>query len=177
MIQRYVELDFDAIVRQTQIRVRAYIAGMGVYPQDVDDLAQDVYMEFYRNLEKVPADVPPEAWLKGIARNLCRNHFRRSARRDRLHDQAIAEILLRVRSKTDRAWEETDLLVALDGCYQKLPEESRQMLIMRYADEMTSSAIANALGSTAEAIRSSLYRVRGALKDCVSHTLSPESTP
>jgi DNA-directed RNA polymerase specialized sigma24 family protein len=66
--------------------------------------------------------------------------------------------------------------VALEGCYQKLPDESRQMLVMRYADEMSSNAIARALGSTAEAVRSALYRVRGALKDCVSSTLAAESS-
>ncbi len=171
-----MELDFDAIVRQTQLRIRAYIAGMGVFPQDVDDLAQDVYMEFYRNMDKIPKDVAIEAWLKGIARNLCRNHFRRSARRDRLHNQAIAEILARTQSATERLLNEDDLAVALDGCYQKLPEESRRMLIMRYADDMSSSAIAKALGSTAEAIRSALYRLRGALKDCVANTLAAESS-
>jgi RNA polymerase sigma-70 factor (ECF subfamily) len=169
-----VELDFDEIVRQTQLKIRAYIAGMGVFPQDVDDLAQDVFMEFYRNMDKVPSDVPVEAWLKGIARNLCRNHFRRSARRDRLHDQAIFEILARTKAKMEGLTDESEVQVALEGCYQKLPDESRQMLIMRYADEMSSSAIARALGSTAEAIRSALYRVRGALKDCVSSTLASE---
>jgi RNA polymerase sigma-70 factor (ECF subfamily) len=170
-----VELDFDAIVRQTQLKIRAYIAGMGVFPQDVDDLAQDVYMEFYRNMEKVPSDAPIEAWLKGIARNLCRNHFRRSARRDRLHDQAIFEILARTKAKMEGLADESDVQVALEGCYQKLPDESRQMLVMRYADEMSSTAIARALGSTAEAVRSALYRVRGALKDCVSSILAAES--
>ncbi len=171
-----MELDFDATVRQTQLRIRAYIAGMGVFPQDVDDLAQDVYMEFYRNMDKIPPGVAAEAWLKGIARNLCRNHFRRSARRDRLHDQAIAEILARTQSTTDHLLNESDLEIALDRCYQKLPEDSRKMLIMRYADEMSSSAIAKAIGSTAEAIRSALYRVRGALKDCVANSLAAESS-
>jgi RNA polymerase sigma-70 factor (ECF subfamily) len=176
MIRRPVELDFDAIVRETQLKVRAYIAGMGVFPQDVDDIAQDVYMEFYRNMEKTPADVPIEAWLKGIARNLCRNHFRRSARRDRLHDQAIAEILARTQSASDRLLDESDLGAALERCFQKLGEESRRMLVMRYADEMSSSAIAQAMGSTAEAVRSALYRVRGALKDCVAGSLAAESS-
>jgi RNA polymerase sigma-70 factor (ECF subfamily) len=149
---------------------------MGVFPQDVDDLAQDVYMEFYRHMDKTPPDVPVEAWLKGIARNLCRNHFRRSARRDRLHDQAIAEILARTQSAAARLTDESDVGAALEGCFQKLPEDSRRMLIMRYAEERSSSAIAAALGSTAEAVRSALYRVRGALKECVASSLAAESS-
>lgn len=147
---------------------------MGVFPQDVDDLAQDVYMEFYKNMDKLPPEAAVEAWLKGIARNLCRNHFRRSARRDRLHDQAVAEILARVQSPAERLLEKSDVGAALEGCYQKLPEESRRMLIMRYSDDMSSGAIADALGSTAEAVRSALYRVRSALKDCIANSLAGE---
>ncbi|MBW3600828.1 MAG: sigma-70 family RNA polymerase sigma factor, partial [Planctomycetes bacterium] len=156
MIRRHVDLEFDAIVRQTQLKIRAYIAGMGVFPHDVDDVSQDVYMEFYKNMEKIPPDVPVEAWLKGIARNLCRNHFRRSARRDRLHDQAVAEILARTSSGAERLLDSTDVGIALEGCFHKLPEESRRMLAMRYAEDMSSGAIADALGSTAEAVRSAL---------------------
>ena len=176
MIKRPVDLDFDTIVRHTQLKIRAYIAGMGVFPHDVDDVSQDVFMEFYKNMEKMPPEVPVEAWLKGIARNLCRNHFRRSARRDRLHDQALAEILARTHSKTERLLDESDLGIALEGCYEKLPEESRRMLVMRYADDLSSGAIADALGSTAEAVRSALYRVRSALKDCVANSLAAESS-
>ena len=43
-------LDYDDIVRDTSSHIRAYIAGMGVPRHDVDDVAQDVYVELYRFL-------------------------------------------------------------------------------------------------------------------------------
>ena len=46
--------DFETILRETHARVRAYVAGMGIAPHEVDDLAQDVYLEFYKNFEKIP---------------------------------------------------------------------------------------------------------------------------
>ena len=64
-------LDFDATVRETQAHIRAYIAGLGVPRHDVDDIAQDVYVELYRFANRIPANIPPKQWLKGIARNLC----------------------------------------------------------------------------------------------------------
>src|SRR5688500_2894277 len=87
--------DFEAIVRDTQAHIRAYIAGLGVPRHDVDDVAQDVYVELYRFADRIPEDVPPKQWLKGIARNLCMNYFRRTSRRQRLQREARGESLLR----------------------------------------------------------------------------------
>src|SRR6478752_6654636 len=87
-------LDFDEILRETQPHLRAYIAGMGVPRHDVDDLAQDVYVELYRCQNRIPTEVTVKQWLKGIARNLCLNYFRRTARRGRLQREALAEMLV-----------------------------------------------------------------------------------
>src|SRR5687767_11626208 len=86
------ELDFDVIVRETHPHIRAYIAGMGVPRHDVDDVAQDVYVELYRFADNIPAGVHPKQWLKGIARNLCLNYFRKQGRRQRLQREAMVEI-------------------------------------------------------------------------------------
>ena len=83
MMEGSQPLDYDDIVRDTSSHIRAYIAGMGVPRHDVDDVAQDVYVELYRFFDRMPVDVPPKQWLKGIARNLSLNYFRRTSRRSR----------------------------------------------------------------------------------------------
>src|SRR5436853_1750434 len=88
------KLDFDLIVRETQAHIRAYIAGLGVPRHDVDDVAQDVFVELYRFFDKIPENIPPKQWLKGIARNLCMNYFRRTSRRQRLQREALVQIFL-----------------------------------------------------------------------------------
>ena len=71
---------FEQILRDTQHMVRAYIAGLGASSDEVDDIAQDVYVAFYNGMHKMPADTTPIRWLKGIARNLCMSHFRKTKR-------------------------------------------------------------------------------------------------
>jgi RNA polymerase sigma-70 factor (ECF subfamily) len=166
------QLDFDAILRNTHHRIRAYIAGMGVAAHEVDDVAQDVYVEFYRNLDKVPADVAPQRWLKGIARNICLNHIRRSVRRDRLQREALAEILAETETDTHREATEGSLALALEECRRQLPEESRKLLELRYQQDLSSPDIAAALSKTAEAIRVMLFRIRAALKQCVARQIA-----
>ena len=168
------DLSFNTILWRTQSHVRAFVAGMGAAPHEVDDLTQDVYLELYRNFGKMPAEVTPEQWVKGIARNVCLNHFRRSARRGRLHREALAEILARTESQTERLMSRGSVGIALEECVAKLPADLRQLIEMRYQQDLTSQLIAEKLHTTAEAIRMSLYRVRAALKGCVNKALAAD---
>jgi RNA polymerase sigma-70 factor (ECF subfamily) len=166
--------DFDAIVRETQAHIRAYIAGLGVPRHDVDDVAQDVYIELYRYSNKVPADVPPKQWLKGIARNLCMNYFRRTSRRQRLQREALVQIFLAAEKKESPALSEGPLRQALDGCCEKLSPESLRLLSLRYELELPSHQIAERIQSTAEAVRIALFRIRNVLKACIGKSMAVE---
>ena len=166
--------DFDSVVRETQAHIRAYIAGMGVPRHDVDDIAQDVYVELYRFSDRIPPGVPIKQWLKGIARNLSLNYFRRTSRRQRLQREALVEIFLRAEQEHAPALSEGPVRRALDGCYEKLPPDSRRLLALRYEQELPSQTIAERMQSTAEAVRVALFRVRASLKQCITRSLASE---
>ncbi|MCW8129007.1 MAG: sigma-70 family RNA polymerase sigma factor [Planctomycetota bacterium] len=165
---------FAEMLETTQAHVRAYIAGLGVPPVDVDDLAQEVYLEVYRNMEAIPADLEPIRWLKGIARNLCMNHFRRETRRKlKTQLESLIEHLDRTPATFDDVEAMQEALRALDGCMEQLSEKNREMIRMRYRDGRTSESIAEAFATTAEAVRITLFRLRGKLKECVTRRLEP----
>lgn len=166
--------EFDDIVRRTHVQIRAYIAGMGIASHEVDDLAQEVYLALYRGHDGVPAEVSPERWLKGIARNLCLNHIRRKSRRGRLQREALAELLAELESATDHASQSGHLDAALEGCYDRLPDDSKRLLKLRYRDDLPSHEIAATVESTAQAIRVALHRIRAGLKDCIMRKLASE---
>ena len=167
-----LELEFNTILWRTQSRIRAFIAGMGIAAHEVDDLAQDVYLEVYRNFAKMPADVAPERWIKGIAKNVCLNHIRRSARRGRLHREALAEILAKSEGKFESTMDLHSVVDVLGDCVAKLPVDQRQIVKLRYQEDLSSSSIGERINATAEAVRMSLYRIRHALKSCVVRTLA-----
>lgn len=168
------EPDFETILRETQAHIRAYIAGLGVPRQDVDDLAQDVYVELYRSMDRIPPDLPAKQWLKGIARNLCMNYFRRNSRRQRIQREALLEILLRAEQRQGPLLAEGPVRRALDSCCDKLSPESRHLLELRYEQELPSEQIAQQLEMTAEAVRVALFRIRNVLKACIGKSLALE---
>ena len=169
-----IPFDFASVVNDSQAHIRAYIAGLGVPRHDVDDVAQDVYVELYRFFDRIPPEVTPKQWLKGIARNLSLNYFRRTGRRQRLQREALVEIFLRAEADCAVSLSEGPIRRALDGCYEKLPGESRKLLALRYEQELPSHTIAERLNSTAEAIRVALFRIRANLKNCITKNLAKE---
>ena len=167
---------FSKILEDTQAHVRAYIAGMGVPPSDTDDIAQDVYLELYRNLDGMPADLEPIRWLKGIARNICLNHFRRESRTKTSADfEKLIEHLDATPSTFDDVEELKHGMAMLARCLQELSEKNREMLMMRYRDDQTSDKIADAFSTTAEAVRITLFRLRSKLRSCMGRKLEKPS--
>lgn len=56
---------------------------------------------------------------------------------------------------------------ALERCLEKLPPRSRRLLDLRYAEDVSTEAIATAIDSTAGAVRVALFRIRTRLADCI----------
>jgi RNA polymerase sigma-70 factor (ECF subfamily) len=164
--------EFESVLRETQSVVRAYIAGLGIPLDLVDDLAQEVYLEYHRGAARRPAEVEPIRWLKGIAKNLCMNHFRKSKRAAALHQEAVAELLDRI--DDDR---EPPVPGALNVCLERLPGRSREMVGLRYREGMGSAAIGKAVGLSSSAVRIALLRIRSALRECLDRRLAGEGAP
>ena len=166
---------FEEILWQTQARVRVYIAGLGISPHDVDDLAQETYLQLYRNLERMPADQAPELWVKGIAKNVCLDHLRKTARKGRLYRHAMAEVLAGTTTSLERLVSQNGVGAVLEDCLSKLPPERREMLDLRYRQDLTSDSVAEETRTSADAVRIALYRIRAGLRDCIAHKLARPS--
>jgi len=165
--------EFEAILRETQSVIRAYIAGMGVPLDSTDDIAQEVYLEFYKGRARRPGDVEPIRWLKGIAKNLCLNYFRKSKRKAEQHLEAVAVLLERLDCPLDDVRESDPL----DGCLEKLPPRSRELIALRYEENLESAAIGKRLKLSPEAVRITLLRIRTVLRECLGRRLAQEGTP
>lgn len=164
--------DFAELVADTHERLRSYIAGMGIPLSEVDDIAQDVYLEFLRQGCSAPAGVALPSWLHGIARNLARNHLRRKGSRAR-HLQALADLLATVDGPVD----EERRLGALRDCLGSLEERQRRLLDLHYVQEQTSDRIAGIMGRSATAVRMALMRVRDALRGCIERAIGQDGAP
>jgi RNA polymerase sigma-70 factor (ECF subfamily) len=63
---------------------------------------------------------------------------------------------------------------ALNKCIERLPQQHRDLLQLRYGASQNIEDIASKQGRTTDAVYRMLSRVRHALFECVGHTVSAE---
>ena len=165
--------EFERVLTASHGEVRAYLAALGVPRGCVDDLAQEVFLAWYRAPGQRPAEVEPVRWLKGIARRMALNFFRTSQRAEERHVAVVAELL--ATEPMELPMRADDAAAALEHCLGEVPEKHRGVLRLRYEENLASPDIAARLGTTAAAVRILLMRLREALRDCIARRLAKEA--
>lgn len=127
----------------------------------------------YKSFDSFTHDTSFPAWVNTIARNLVWNDRRKTSRRFKLLNEKISDLLTEQDPSHKMAVEEdTDLRRnALRSCLNKIPERSREILKIRYQQEMEPSEIATKLDLPASTLRTQLMRIRETLRKCISKHL------
>jgi RNA polymerase sigma-70 factor (ECF subfamily) len=71
-----------------------------------------------------------------------------------------------------RTEEEADRTQALRDCVRLLPEKSRQLLALRYEENLSGEEIARRVAGSLEAVYQSLSRIRARLEECIRRRLA-----
>jgi RNA polymerase sigma-70 factor (ECF subfamily) len=163
---------FDALVREHQAGLRAYIRALGALDVWVDDLAQEAFLVAYRRHSHFEAGADFGCWLRGIARNLVLNERRKSARRSRLLQESMVDVLCNDGESAPVAIPNPEpVLHAMADCVAQLPLRSRELLHRRYAESEDAPTLARTFQLSAVAVRQTLVRTRGAVRRCIEGKL------
>ncbi len=166
--KRAISPEFTQLVAQQHQQLRSFVRTLGVAPDWVDDLAQEVFLVAWRERDSFDSQRDIGKWLRGIARNLVRNEFRKEQRRKRILHDGLSELLVRSLEGDTKAvdWEHCPMSVLRD-CVEQLAPKSRQIVAGRYSDGWKAPDLADHLGMTAAAVRQALMRIREQLKQCI----------
>jgi RNA polymerase sigma-70 factor (ECF subfamily) len=154
----------ESLVGRHQRRLRGFIAILGLDTAAVDDVAQEVFLRAFRCLDRVEDLELFERFLRGIARNVVKEHFRDRGRTPKSLEPYIDQ--LSALSVTDTR-NEADRMTGLQRCLEGLTPRSRRMLDLKYLEERPSISIAVELGMTHGSVRVQLLRIREALVRCL----------
>jgi RNA polymerase sigma-70 factor (ECF subfamily) len=166
--------EFESLVVEHHVRVRALVRSLGVDPDWVDDVAQEAFLTAFRQWETFDQSRDFGKWLRGIAANIVRNEIRKDARRQRILHTELAEILLDRYLESQKKHEP----VAIDAvrqCVDKLPPKSQQVVQGRYRDGLAAPQLAQELALSAANVRQMLVRIRRQLKQCIELQLVKEA--
>jgi RNA polymerase sigma-70 factor (ECF subfamily) len=167
--------DFDDLVREHQAGLRAYIRALGAQDAWVDDLAQEAFLVAHRRLAGFEPGADFGRWLRGIARNLVCNERRKTARRSRLLQESISDVLWSGEETEPVSEVPSDgVMRAMAECVAQLPRRSREMLERRYAGDYDAPALAVVFGLSSAAARQALVRARDAVRRCIAAKLGED---
>jgi RNA polymerase sigma-70 factor (ECF subfamily) len=113
---------------------------------DVDDLAQDVFLQAMQRLCSLREAAAFGGWLAAIARHRAADHVRRGPRLTELPEEV---------GTVDQ--DHTEALAVL-AIIQTLPEAYRETLVLRLVEGMTGPEIAARTGLTPASVRVNLHR-------------------
>ena len=153
---------FGEIVRRWERKIFALCFGMLGREDDARDAAQEAFIAAYRNLPNFRGEARVSSWLHRIAVNQCLTVKRRQRSRpeDRIDDEngegdrvfiaASHHSPARVVEKSERM----DLIRTAVGA---LPQDLRQVVVMKEFEEMTFQEISETLDLPLSTVKSRLY--------------------
>lgn len=154
---------------RAQPTVAAYIASIIPNFHDSNDVLQNVGMVVVRKREEYDAERPFVPWVIGIAQ-LEIKKFRRTAARDRLQfGENLVESLGEVYEEMSADDEQRRF--AVSQCMEKLTGLAAKSMRLRYSEGLAVQEIAVRLATTPQTIKTSLYRARQSVHDCVERFL------
>lgn len=169
---------FTRLVAEQHFLLESFVAaatrGRGG-PELVEELVQQSIGVAWRRFGSHDRSRPFGPWLRGIASRVVRAHFRREARRERIHGGPsfaagfLAELARRFDTlDPQRRGQRTELLASLRACVDRLDPEFAESIRLHYRDGLAVADVAIALRIEVELVRKRLQRARARLADCLA---------
>lgn len=166
--------ELAALWVQSQSVVSAYITANVFDLHHAEDLLQDVAQIVAEKFATYDRRHSFVAWVLGIARNRILKYYRTKAR-DRVVLSEVALIRLGEVLEQHR-YESEARREALRQCLQQVSGRRREVLELRYRDNVKVAEIGARFGTSASAISVTLHRIRAALYDCIERQLAKSGT-
>jgi RNA polymerase sigma-70 factor (ECF subfamily) len=134
-----------------------------------EDVAQQVFLEAYRDIAGFRRRSSLKTWLLKIAGHRCQDAIRSQIRRRRVIEvdaPATADQIDPRAAPTEQV-ERSLLLAAVDECLQGLSEEVRMTVLLRFQHAMSYEEMALDLGVRADALHARVARALPVLRRCL----------
>ena len=135
--------------------------------QDAEDAVQEIFLRAYCRLNTYDPERRLITWLLTIGSNYCIDRLRRR-RFNWLTLDDVVFWLPSTRPGPERSAIEGERRAEVQQALQRLPENYRQVTVLRYWNDFSYQEIAQATGLTERAVKTRLHRARKMLSDVLS---------
>jgi len=155
------EAALDRLMDRHRAAITAFIFRMVGDASDADELAQETFVRAYFQIGSYRPKAPFVAWLYQIARNLCRDHFRSRAYKQRQMHQSMDGTFAELRIATEVIPQGLqERMEKVQSALLKLPVKLRESLILTAIEGLSQDQAATRLGLSTKAVEVRCYRAR-----------------
>ena len=155
---------FATLVRQHQRSVYSLALRMLSDRQAAEDLAQEVFLQLYRNLSAVSSEAHLGFWLRKVTLHRAIDRLRRAPRLENTAPGALAAAA----SETEPA--DPLLERRLRALVRELPAAARAVVLLKYQEDLDPVEIARTLGMPLNTVKSHLRRSLAQLRERLQET-------
>lgn len=144
---------------------RAYYVALSFVrnSQDALDISQDAFIRAFRKIKKFDTKRAFFPWFYKLLKNLCLDHLKRSRR---IHEVPLNGVRILKEEQEDREMKE----VLWKGI-ENLPMEQKEIIILRYFQQLSYKEISETVDKPIGTVMSSLYYAKRKLKEAIGKFL------
>ncbi len=162
------EGSFETLVRRHQAGVFSFLCRITGDADEAADVAQEVFLKTFANLEQFNESFRFKTWLYRIAANAAvdrRRRRRRAPARCASPEAAPGEPELRSREPgPDEILEARETRERLESAIGRMPASYREVLLLRFQGEMPYEEISAVTGHPIGTVKNRIFRAREILK-------------
>lgn len=160
----------ETLVREHEALVRRLVFRLsGWRGNDCEDLVQDVFVKAMENGTTFEGRAAVSTWLTAIAVNVCRAERRKRAVRRALFGRWATEAVTTEAARPSKSIEEEERGRQVVAAVQDLPGKYREVIVLRYLEELDLASVAAAVGISKGAAEVRLHRGRALLAEKLTH--------
>lgn len=158
--------DFEKLVTAYEKNVYNIALRMVGDPEDAADMTQETFIKAYRSLSGFRGDSKFSSWLYRIASNVCLDFLRSRSRHPQVSlstvdedDRATFELPDMRQNPEEQLMKKLGMEAVRRGLEQ-LPEQQRQILVLRELGGLSYAELAQTLGLEEGTVKSRIFRAR-----------------
>ena len=157
---------FNELVAACRTRVMSIVGRLIGRPEDVEDVAQDVFLRLYYSLGQLSSPEMFDRWLYRLTVNAAYDYMRKSKRRkeSRMADLSEAQVVLADASAGERVGRTEEARSTIRDFVHWLlsgvSEEDRILLLLKEVEGLSIKELEEIYGANESALKVRLFRAR-----------------
>jgi RNA polymerase sigma-70 factor (ECF subfamily) len=161
---------YEQLVKRHQQRVSAVVGGILRRREDVEDVAQQVFIKAYFSLKRFDQRSAFSTWLYKITVNECWDYLRKKRVRPLVYEADLSEDQARQmgsfvtagKAPADSS-ERAAMRQQVERLLDQLSEEDRQMMVLKEVEGFSVEEVGEILGLNVNTVKVRLFRARARL--------------